>query len=149
MIGLTPCFLHALYISTAPFITPWSVRPRAGWPNCAARWARASILHAPSSSEYSECTCRWAQDGLFTGTACYEARRTARAPCSTRASLFALDPAPRQPRHAVLVSRQRRGRDRRRLGSGRDGLRTRAQTLAGPRQGVGHLRAARPRDYIP
>ena len=66
-IGLIPCFLHALYSSTAPFITPWSVRPSAGWPNAAARAARASILHAPSSSEYSEWTWRWAQDEGVTG----------------------------------------------------------------------------------
>src|SRR3954454_3931048 len=42
-------------------MTPWSVRPRAGWPNWAARSARASIRQAPSSTEYSEWTCRWAQ----------------------------------------------------------------------------------------
>src|SRR4029079_18602885 len=39
-------------------MTPWSVSPRAGCPNSAARSARASILHAPSSSEYSLWTCR-------------------------------------------------------------------------------------------
>src|ERR1700757_2203604 len=59
------CLRAALNSSTAPFITPWSVRPTAGWPNAAARSTRASILHAPSSSEYSEWTCRWAQgDGV-------------------------------------------------------------------------------------
>src|SRR4051812_20153249 len=46
----------------APFMTPWSVRPRAGWPNSAARLASALMLAAPSSSEYSEWTWRWAQD---------------------------------------------------------------------------------------
>src|SRR3954454_20662972 len=46
-------------------MTPWSVSPRAGWPKAAARAARASILHAPSRSEYSEWTCRWAQAGLL------------------------------------------------------------------------------------
>src|SRR3954468_23603817 len=60
--GLTPSSLHALYISPAPFMTPWSVRPRAGWPNSAARLASALMLAAPSSSEYSEWTWRWAQD---------------------------------------------------------------------------------------
>src|SRR4051794_2823817 len=34
-------------------MTPWSVNPRAGWPSSAARAAIASILQAPSSSEYS------------------------------------------------------------------------------------------------
>src|ERR687886_2010132 len=47
-------------------MTPWSVRPSAGWPNSAARAASASILQAPSSSEYSEWTCRWAQAGVLT-----------------------------------------------------------------------------------
>src|SRR5215471_111866 len=46
-------------------MTPWSVRPIAGWPYAAARSARASILHAPSSSEYSEWTCRCATEGLL------------------------------------------------------------------------------------
>src|SRR4051812_18275458 len=50
-------------------MTPWSVSPRAGWPKAAARAARASILHAPSRSEYSEWTCRWAQAGLLTALA--------------------------------------------------------------------------------
>src|SRR3954462_13831930 len=47
-------------------MTPWSVRPSAGWSKAAARAARASTLHAPSSSEYSEWTCRWAQAGVLT-----------------------------------------------------------------------------------
>src|SRR3954454_4397376 len=47
-------------------MTPWSVRPIAGWSNAAARSASLSILHAPSSSEYSEWTCRCAQV-LLTG----------------------------------------------------------------------------------
>ena len=50
-----------------PFITPWSVSPSAGWPNSAARLASASMLHAPSSSEYSEWTWRWATAGVLTG----------------------------------------------------------------------------------
>src|SRR4051794_36252537 len=50
-------------------MTPWSVRPRAGWPKAAARAASASILHAPSRSEYSEWTCRWAQAGPLTALA--------------------------------------------------------------------------------
>src|SRR3954452_21187073 len=51
----------------APFITPWSVSPRAGWPISAARAAIASILQAPSSSEYSLWAWRWTADGLLTG----------------------------------------------------------------------------------
>src|SRR3954451_2916051 len=66
MMGLTPCLRAALNSSTEPFITPWSVSPIAGWPSSAARAARASTLHAPSSSEYSEWTCRWAQAGVLT-----------------------------------------------------------------------------------
>src|SRR5258705_11283426 len=60
-------FFAALYSSTAPFITPWSVSPSAGWPKAAARSTRPSILQAPSSSEYSEWTCRCAQGEVLTG----------------------------------------------------------------------------------
>src|SRR5215216_7811810 len=67
-IGLTSCFLQALNSSTAPFMTPWSVSPSAGCPNSAARAASRSILHAPSSSEYSEWTCRCATAGVLTET---------------------------------------------------------------------------------
>src|SRR5215216_3029840 len=49
-------------------MTPWSVRPRAGWSKLAARSARASMRHAPSSTEYSEWTWRWANDAGGTGT---------------------------------------------------------------------------------
>src|SRR5215212_958385 len=48
-------------------MTPWSVRPRAGWPSAAARSASALMFAAPSSSEYSEWTCRCAQAGVLTG----------------------------------------------------------------------------------
>src|SRR4051794_1132799 len=48
-------------------MTPWSVSPSAGCRNSAARAASLSILHAPSSSEYSEWTWRWAQAGVVTG----------------------------------------------------------------------------------
>src|SRR2546421_2843419 len=74
MMGLTPCLAQAFWSSTAPFITPWSVSPSAGCSNAAARAARASILHAPSSSEYSEWTCRWAQAGVLTAAAILGAR---------------------------------------------------------------------------
>src|SRR6476661_6233663 len=47
-------------------MTPWSVSPSAGWSYAAARSASLSILQAPSRSEYSEWTCRWAQV-LLTG----------------------------------------------------------------------------------
>src|ERR1700722_12274125 len=63
MIGLIPALRAAWCNSTAPFITPWSVRPSAGCPNDAARSTSPSIFDAPSSSEYSEWTCRWAQVG--------------------------------------------------------------------------------------
>src|SRR4051794_19105960 len=39
-------------------MTPWSVRPSAGWSKAAARAARPSILQAPSRSEYSLWTWR-------------------------------------------------------------------------------------------
>src|SRR4051794_4957812 len=62
-----PCFLAALYSSTEPFITPWSVSPSAGCPKAAARSTSPSILQAPSSSEYSEWTWRCATFGGVTG----------------------------------------------------------------------------------
>ena len=62
---MTPCFRQAVNSSTAPFMTPWSVSASAGWSNAAARSASASILQAPSSSEYSEWTWRCAQAGLI------------------------------------------------------------------------------------
>src|SRR5918992_2287514 len=77
-----PCFLAALWSSTAPFITPWSVSPIAGWPKLAARSASFSILQAPSSSEYSEWTWRCAQPGGVTDLPGYETRRTASRPVS-------------------------------------------------------------------
>src|SRR5437763_16790898 len=45
-------------------MTPWSVRPSAGCPNSAARAASASILQAPSRSEYSEWTWRWTAEAI-------------------------------------------------------------------------------------
>src|SRR6185312_4151274 len=119
-----PCCLHALYSSTEPFITPWSVSPRAGWSKAAARSASASILHAPSSSEYSEWTWRWAQEEVLTGRP--NARRPGgggSAPAGGLASaspLFAPIANPREERLAVLVPgpalRGHRGRRGGRLG---------------------------------
>src|ERR687893_546293 len=63
-----PCFCAAFCSSTAPFITPWSVSASAGCPNSAALAASASILHAPSRSEYSEWTWRCAQQEELTGS---------------------------------------------------------------------------------
>src|SRR4029450_2932644 len=49
-------------------MTPWSVSPSAGIPSSAQRATRASILQAPSSSEYSEWTWRWTAAGLLTSS---------------------------------------------------------------------------------
>ena len=72
-------------------MTPWSVRPSAGWPKSAARAASASILQAPSSSEYSEWTWRWAHGGsahgrgrLDAGSDGLGAGRRLPAPCGKR-----------------------------------------------------------------
>src|SRR3954467_6152064 len=73
-------------------MTPWSVRPRAGWPKAAARAASASILRAPSRSEYSEWTCRWAQAGVLTALAILGARSDGSDP---RARSFGADPSGR------------------------------------------------------
>src|SRR3954469_25149896 len=69
-------------------MTPWSVRPRAGWPKAAARAASASILHAPSSSEYSEWTCRWAQAELLTALAMLGARPDGWTRASPHVAMF-------------------------------------------------------------
>src|SRR2546423_8482839 len=83
-------------------MTPWSVSPRAGCSKAAARSARASILHAPSSSEYSECTWRWTAGGTAPEYA--RGRREPRSGAASR-PLFA------RSRAASLVAL---GRDRRR-----------------------------------
>src|SRR5215210_972742 len=61
-------------------MTPWSVSPRAGCPNAAARAASPSMFAAPSSSEYSEWTCRCAQAGVLTGPPKIGARSDGAAP---------------------------------------------------------------------
>src|SRR3954451_2967125 len=48
-------------------MTPWSVSPRAGWSSSAARAAIASILQAPSSSEYSLWAWRCTAEALLMG----------------------------------------------------------------------------------
>src|SRR3954453_6660008 len=58
-------------------MTPWAVSPRAGCSKASSRSARASILQAPSSTEYSECTWRWTQ---VTASRIYGRRPTARPP---------------------------------------------------------------------
>ena len=57
-IGLTPVPLDALWNSYAPNRLPWSVTAMAGMP-CSSHPAKRSLMRAaPSSMEYSECTCR-------------------------------------------------------------------------------------------
>ena len=150
---MTSCLRQALNSSTAPFITPWSVSPSAGWPNSAARAASLSILHAPSSSEYSEWTWRWAQAGVLTGGGRLDPRRTmptARArggparcgisaarsrPCARSVQLFRSATAARSPRTAGA---------RRSAGSPREQVRE-----GGARHrddGVGRLRGRAPLD---
>ena len=41
MIGFTELPLQSLSSSMAPYITPWSVRARAGMPNSSARFTMA------------------------------------------------------------------------------------------------------------
>src|SRR6478736_1063157 len=137
MMGLTPCLAQAFWSSTAPFITPWSVSPSAGCSNCAARAARCSILHAPSSSEYSEWTCRWAQACDLTATLDGRSQPGGR---SALASLFARHPQAPDERHAVLVPRRHGGARRR----GRRALRhARAKALHGGGQRFDHLAVSR------
>src|SRR3954454_10630315 len=140
MIGLMPCLWHALYISIAPFITPWSVSPSAGWPNAAARAASASILHAPSRREYSEWTCRWAQAAVLTagpmlGAASDGPRRASRTLRDLLSGVFrdaldAVGPAV-QERQAGLVAVD----DRALAGRQRDAGQQRQQRRAGDADG--------------
>src|SRR6266480_502943 len=87
-------------------MTPWSVSPRAGCSNAAARSASASILQAPSSTEYSECTWRWTQ---VTASRIYGRGPTARSAFFARTGLRVHGPQPGRLRHAI---------DRDRLGGG-------------------------------
>src|SRR6478672_2263909 len=58
MIGLTPCARHSLKNSRTPYMLPWSVMPRAGWPSATALATRSSRRAAPSSIENSVWTWR-------------------------------------------------------------------------------------------
>src|SRR5918996_3118731 len=66
-------------------MTPWSVRPSAGCSNAAARSASASMRQAPSSTEYSEWTCRWAQGDCDIGPESTSAGRRLRSSGEIRA----------------------------------------------------------------
>src|SRR4051812_303975 len=58
MIGLIPCSLALDQNSKAPNTLPWSVMAIASMPSSAVRAKRSSSRAAPSSMEYSVCTCR-------------------------------------------------------------------------------------------
>src|SRR3954452_703287 len=58
MIGLMPCSLALDQNSKAPNTLPWSVIAIASMPSSAVRAKRSSSRAAPSSMEYSVCTCR-------------------------------------------------------------------------------------------
>src|ERR687894_152819 len=64
MIGLTPLAFEALWNSYAPNVLPWSVTAIAGIPISAQPLNRSLTRAAPSSIEYSECTCRWTNESL-------------------------------------------------------------------------------------
>src|SRR3954471_20460504 len=86
-------------------MTPWSVRPMAGWSKAAARSASLPMLHAPSSSEYSEWTCRCATVGELIGM-----KTIGVAADATRASAALQLPRGRILRASKLFGRTRRGR---------------------------------------
>ena len=58
MIGLTPAAVPFFQNSYAPKTLPWSVIASAGMPIRAASVNRSDTRAAPSSMEYSLCTCR-------------------------------------------------------------------------------------------
>src|SRR5579875_2036560 len=62
MIGTSPFFFAVSWNSTAPNMTPWSVRATPGAPSVYAFSHNASTRHAPSSSEYSLWTWRWTNE---------------------------------------------------------------------------------------
>src|SRR4051794_15561392 len=93
-------------------MTPWSVRPMAGWSKAAARSASLPMLHAPSSSEYSEWTCRCATVGELIGV-----KTIGVAADATRASA-----ALQLPRARILrASKTFRAHEARSRHPGRDG----------------------------
>src|SRR3954462_858197 len=70
-------------------MTPWSVSPIAGCSNPAARSTSASMLQAPSSSEYSEWTWRWAHGETAMGSQSRVGARRVRGAHGARNPLFA------------------------------------------------------------
>jgi hypothetical protein len=54
--------LARLVEGQVPYMLPWSVMPMAGWPSAAAAATTSSTRAAPSSIEYSVCTCRWVNE---------------------------------------------------------------------------------------
>src|SRR3954452_8947535 len=57
-IGLMPAALACLAKSYAPYKLPWSVIASAGMPACSHPLNKSLRRAAPSSIEYSVCTCR-------------------------------------------------------------------------------------------
>src|SRR5215218_1603405 len=72
-------------------MTPWSVRPRAGWPSSAARAAIASILQAPSSSEYSLWAWRWTAGSVLTKESDHAKRSRRQRPSRQRLPRYLRD----------------------------------------------------------
>ena len=58
MIGLIPAAVAVLQKSYAPNMLPWSVTAMAGIPSATAASMSGLTRAAPSSIEYSLCTCR-------------------------------------------------------------------------------------------
>src|SRR5690554_939025 len=69
MIGLIPASVAVFQKSYAPKTLPWSVTATAGIPCSTAAAISGLTLAAPSSMEYSLCTCRCTKESLLEGTA--------------------------------------------------------------------------------
>src|SRR5918994_3938004 len=67
MIGLMPASVACFQKSYAPNTLPWSVMATAGIPSPFAAWMSSPTRAAPSSIEYSLCTCRWTKESAATG----------------------------------------------------------------------------------
>jgi hypothetical protein len=65
MIGLMPASFAFLMKSYAPNTLPWSVIASAGMPISWQPLNRSPRRAAPSSIEYSVCTCRWTNESFM------------------------------------------------------------------------------------
>src|SRR3954453_5207486 len=101
MSGLTPASLACFQKSYAPNTLPWSVIANAGMPIRAVSLNKSFSRAAPSSIEYSVCTCRCTNESL-TGVSRSQVGLVARARGKAADVLVLCN---RLPRHFRRVGR--------------------------------------------